>query len=65
MNKKNIIAGGIGVVLAGLAATGLIGWQAEYQRAKALETQVAELQRQGKRSAIDRSVSAQMEEIAF
>ena len=65
MNKKNIIAGGIGVVLAGLAATGLVGWQAEHRRAEALETQVAELQRQEKRSAVDRSVSAQMEEIAF
>lgn len=65
MNKKNLIAGGIGVVLAGLATTGLIGWQAEHRRAEALEMQVAELQRQEKRSAVDRSVSAQMEEIAF
>ena len=65
MNKKTIITGGIGVVLAGLATTGLVGWQAEHRRAKALEAQVAELQRQEKRSAVDRSVSAQMEEIAF
>lgn len=65
MNKKTLIAGGIGVVLAGLATTGLVGWQAEHRRAEALETQVAELQRQEKRSAVDRSVSAQMEEIAF
>lgn len=65
MNKKSIIAGGIGVVLAGLAATGMAGWMAEHQHVKDLEAQVAELQRQEKRSAIDRSVSAQMEEIAF
>lgn len=65
MDKKTIITGGIGVVLAGLATTGMVGWQAEHRRAEALETQVAELQRQEKRSAIDRSVSAQMEEIAF
>lgn len=65
MNKKTIITGGIGVVLAGLATTGLVGWQTEHRRAMSLETQVAELQRQEKRSAVDRSVSAQMEEIAF
>lgn len=65
MNKKQIITGVIGVLLAGTSATGLIGWQAEHQHVKALEGQVAELQRQEKRSAVDRSVSSQMEEIAF
>ena len=53
------------MLLAGTSATGLIGWQAEHQHVKALEGQVAELQRQEKRSAVDRSVSSQMEEIAF
>ena len=52
-------------MLAGLAATGLVGWQAEHRRAEDLEKQVAELQRHEKRSAVDRSVSAQMEKIAF
>jgi len=65
VNKKHIITGAVGVVLAGTSVAGLIGWQAERRHVQDLEAQVAQLQRQEKRSAIDRSVSAQMEEIAF
>jgi hypothetical protein len=65
MDKKQIITGIVGVLLAGTSATSLIGWQAERQRVKELEDIVSELEQQEKRSAIDRSVSSQMEEIAF
>ena len=51
-------------MLAGLAATGLIGWQRESQKVKDLEEQLAEMKKQTIRSTIDRSVSAQMEQIA-
>lgn len=51
--------------MAGLAAMGLWNWQEEHRRVKSLEDIVAELQRREKRSAVDRSISKQMEEIAF
>ena len=63
--KKEIIIASAGVLLTGAALTGLIGWQTEHQRVKELENLVADLERQEKRSAVDRSVSSQMEEIAF
>ena len=63
--KKEIIIASAGVLLTGAALTGLIGWQTEHQRVKELENMVADLERQEKRSAVDRSVSSQMEEIAF
>ena len=44
---------------------GLWNWQEEHRRVKSLEDIVAELQRREKRSAVDRSISKQMEEIAF
>ena len=65
MNRKYLIAGIVGALLIGTTAVGLTGWQAEHRRVKELESLVSELQRKEKRSAVDRSISAQMEEIAF
>ena len=65
MNKRNIITGVAGLLLAGAAVAGLAGWQAEKRRAEGLESQLADLQQQEKRSAVVRSVSKQMEEIAY
>lgn len=65
MRRREITAYCAGVLLAGLAAMGLWNWQEEHRRVKSLEDIVAELQRREKRSAVDRSISKQMEEIAF
>lgn len=64
MNKKAIITGCAGLLLAGTAAVGFWGWEAEHQKVKDLEKELSALRKQEMRSAIDRSVSAQMEEIA-
>lgn len=65
MNRDNIIKWVAGGALAVLTATALTGWQAERRRASGLESQLAELREQEKRSAVVRSVSKQMEEIAY
>ena len=65
MKKKDIATGVAGLALLGTTVAGLTGWYVEHQRANDLETQVAELQLQEKRSAVVRSVSKQMEEIAY
>ena len=52
------------MLLAGLAAYGFYGWNSERQTVKELEAQIKELKLQEMRSTVDRSVSAQMEEIA-
>ena len=64
MKKGTIITGCAGLLLAGLAATGFVGWQQERQKVKDLEERLAVMQKQELRSTIDRSVSAQMEKIA-
>ena len=64
MDSKTIITGVVGVLLAGAAATGFLGWKAERQKVEDLEKQVDAMRLQVMRSAVDRSVSAQMEEIA-
>ena len=51
-------------MLAGLAATGFIGWQQERQKVEGLEEQLAAMRKQELRYTIDRRVSAQMEQIA-
>ena len=51
-------------MLAGLAATGFVGWQQERQKVEDLQEQLAAMHKQELRSTIDRSVSAQMEQIA-
>lgn len=64
MKRREIIEYGVGVLLAGTTAIGFLGWQSEHQKVEDLEKQVAAMRQQEMRSAIDRSVSAQMEEIA-
>ena len=64
MDKKTLITGIAGVLLAGAAAGCYYGWQTERQKVKDLEQQLTAMKKQEMRSAIVRSVSAQMEEIA-
>ena len=64
MNRKTIITGCAGLLLCGTTAVGFLGWESEHQKVEDLEKQVAAMRQQEMRSAVDRSVSAQMEEIA-
>lgn len=64
MKRGTIITGSAGLLLAGIALTGFIGWQMDHQKVKDLQEQLAAMQKQEIRSTIDRSVSAQMEQIA-
>ena len=50
--------------MAGAAATGFLGWKAEREKVEDLEKKVEALRLQERRSAVDRSVSKQMEELA-
>ena len=54
----------MGLLLACSTAVGFLGWQNEHQKVNDLEQQLTAMKKQEIRSAIDRSVSAQMEEIA-
>lgn len=63
--KKNLATGAVCLTLLATTTVGMIGWYTEHQRANRLSTQVAELELQEKRSAVVRSVSKQMEEIAY
>ena len=64
MKRRSIIEGLIGAVLLGAAATGLAGWYSEHRKIDELEAQMEVLKRQEMRSAVNRSISIQMEEIA-
>ena len=64
VRRGTIITGCAGLLLAGLAATGFVGWQQERQKVEDLQEQLAAMHKQELRSTIDRSVSAQMEQIA-
>lgn len=64
MEKREIIGYGVGLLLACSTAVGFIGWQNEHKKVDELEQQMTAMKKQEMRSAIDRSVSAQMEEIA-
>ncbi len=64
MKRRKIIEGVVGALLAGAAVTGLAGWYFEHKKVGDLEAQMKVLKRQELRSAVDRSVSKQMEEIA-
>ena len=64
--KKRIIAEGIvGLALLGAAGAGIAGWYSEHERAAEMESQVAKLQLDQRRSVVLRSISNQMEDIAF
>jgi hypothetical protein len=52
------------VLLAGTTAVGYMKWKAEHQKVEDLQQQLAILKQHEMRSVIDRSVSAQMEDIA-
>ena len=64
-HKRDIVIGAVGLLLTASTAAGLWGWQQERQHVADLEAQIAELQKEEKRSAVVRSVSKQMEEIAY
>ncbi len=64
MDRKHIITACAGILLAGLAVAGFIGWRSEHKKVEDLQARVEEMKKQEMRSAIDRSVSAQMESIA-
>lgn len=53
-----------GLLLAGIATTGFIGWHSEHKKVEDLQAQMVELKKKEMRSAVDRSISAQMEDIA-
>ena len=64
--KKRIIAEGIvGLVLLGAAGVGIAGWYSERERVAEMESQIAGLQKDQRRSVVLRSISNQMEDIAF
>ena len=60
----NLGMGTLIVALTAATVTGLAGWYSAHRQVTELEAQLADLQRQEKRSAVLRSVSQQMEEIA-
>jgi hypothetical protein len=62
---RNLVIGCIGALLVGTTIAGLLLWRSESNRNQELEEQLKVLQEKEKRSAVDRSVSKQMEEIAF
>ncbi len=65
MNKRLLISGVACILLAGTTISAFLNWQHANERIKELETQLSELQRQENRSAVIRSISKQMEEIAY
>ena len=65
MTKKNLVTICLGVLLVCAAVTGGVGWYNEHRLTVELQSQIKELERQEKRSAIDRSISSQMERIAY
>jgi len=64
MDRKKFIIGIAGLALLLAALAGLTGWYANSLQVKQLESQLTELQRREKHSAVLQSVSKQMEEIA-
>ena len=65
VSRRDIIISAIGLLLSGATATGFIGWYTSNRRLADLESQMEVLLQKEKQSAVDRSISAQMEEIAF
>jgi hypothetical protein len=65
LDKKTIIMGCLGVLLLGTTTASLLLWRSESNRNQELEEQLKVLREQEKRSAVDRSISKQMENIAI
>ena len=63
--RWNIIIGILGTLLLGTSVAGSLGWYFEHERVADLEAKLAYAQQQEKRSAVVRSISSQMEEIAY
>lgn len=64
MNKRLIITACAGLLLSGIALTGILNWQSERRKVEDLESQMSEMKKKVMQSAVDRSVSSQMEAIA-
>ena len=64
MKKKDLFSGAIGLALVLIASAGIGGWYINRKQLDELKSQLSELQRQEKRSAVLQSINAQMEEIA-
>lgn len=65
MRKKSIVIGAVGLFLLCTSLTGIWGWVSSRMQIDEMTTQMNELQRQEKRSAVLRSISSQMEGIAY
>lgn len=65
MKKEHIIIGILGVMLLAAVIAGLFQHHGNLNRISELESELSELRQQEQRSAIDRRVSKQMEEIAY
>ena len=65
MNRKNIIIGSLSILLLSSIVAGGYLYHSNDDRINELESQLGALRQQEKRSAVDRRVSKQMEEIAF
>ena len=64
MKRNNIIIGCVGGLLLSSVAVGLYLHRDDQRRISELESQLSTLRQQEQRSAVDRRVSKQMEEIA-
>ena len=65
VNKRIIAEGIIGLALIGAAGVGIAGWYSEHERVAQMESEIAGLQKDQRRSVVLRSISSQMEDIAF
>ena len=65
MNKQTVIIGVLGGLLLSSVALGLFSYRSDQKRISELESQLSFLREQEQRSAVDRRVSKQMEEIAY
>lgn len=63
--KKDITISVLTALLAIASICATMGWHSEHKRSEELAKQLADLEREEMRHAVTRSVSAQMEEIAF
>ena len=65
IKRRDIVEGIAGLVLLGTTAVGFVGWQQERDHTADLEQQLSQLRKEEQRSAVVRSVSKQLEEIAY
>ena len=65
MNKQGVVIGVLGVLLLSSVAMGFYSHLSDRERISELESQLSVLREQEQRSAVDRRVSKQMEQIAY